>query len=266
VIGQGDRGEGQGPHPLLIEAALNGTRTRAEHPAIPMTPHEQAMEASDAVAAGAGAIHVHVRDAGGSESLDPADVAETLEAIRAACPGVPIGISTGAWIVPDLSRRLALIRAWDVLPDFASVNLHEAGAASVIDLLLEKGCGVEAGIWNAPAAHTLMRSGLANHCLRILIEPAEGSCSARGNLGQIEAALSGVTPPRLLHGLGPCAWDFVELAARRDYETRMGLEDTLTLPDGSRAANNAALVAAARRIVLGASFVVKGTRGPDENP
>lgn len=243
------------PRRFLIEAALNGTRTRTEHPAVPITPEQQALEASAAVTAGAGAIHVHVRDSNGSESLAPDEVAETLEAIRHACPGIPVGVSTGAWIVPDLYKRLALIRSWELLPDFASVNLHEAGASNVIRLLLDKGVGVEAGIWNAPAALTLLESGLANHCLRILIEPAEGSCRARGNLQQIEAALNGVTAPRLLHGLGPCAWDFVELAAKRNYDTRIGFEDTLTLPDGSRAANNAVLVAAARRMVLASSAV-----------
>jgi uncharacterized protein (DUF849 family) len=39
------------------------------------------------------------------------------------------------------------------------------------------------------------------------------------------------------------------MAARRNYDTRTGFEDTLTLPDGSRAESNAALVAAAVRIV-----------------
>ena len=114
------------------------------------------------MAAGAGAIHVHVRDEDGNESLLDADVANTIDAIRAACPGIPIGIGTGAWIIPDLRHRLAVIRSWRTLPDFASVNLHEAGAAEVIELLLERGVGVEAGIWNAPAAVSLIRSGLAD--------------------------------------------------------------------------------------------------------
>ena len=136
-----------------------------------------------------------------------------------------------------------------MLPDFASVNLHEAGAAQVMELFLERGVGVEAGIWNAPAAVTLIKSGLADNCLRILLEPAEASCSARANLLQMEDALIGVTPPRLLHGLGHCAWHLVELAARRGYDTRIGFEDTLRLPDGSLADGNADLVCAARRLV-----------------
>jgi uncharacterized protein (DUF849 family) len=246
VINQDDIVEGR----PLLQAALNGTRNRADHPAIPLSPVQQAIDASGAVAAGAGAIHVHVRDPEGNESLAPGDVAATLDAIRAACPRIPVGISTGAWIIPDLKRRLAALLAWDVLPDFVSVNLHESGAADVIRCALDKGVGVEAGVWNAPAALTLVDSGLAGHCLRILIEPAEGGCRAYANLLQIESVLNGIARPRLLHGLGRCAWDFVQLAAQRGYDTRIGFEDTLTLPDGSRASSNAQLVAAAWQCLI----------------
>lgn len=236
---------------MLIQAAINGARTRSEHPRIPLTPEEQAREARDAVAAGAGAIHVHVRDASGAESLEPDDVAATLEAIRGACPGVPVGISTGAWIVPAVERRLALIRAWSTLPDYASVNVHEDGAADVIRLLLERGIGVEAGVWDARGAHALERSGLADDCLRILLEPGEehGGDAVRPNLERIERALPGSGPSRLLHGAGPSAWPLVQLAAQRGYDTRIGFEDTLVLPDGTRAEGNAALVRAARRLL-----------------
>ena len=234
---------------MIVQAALNGTRTHADHARIPLTPVEQAIDAQSSIAAGADAIHVHVRDQTGHESLAAHDVSSTVEAIRRACPGIPIGIGTGAWIIPDLHRRLAAIRSWTILPDSASVNLHEAGATQVIELLLSKGVGVEAGIWNAPAAVTLLRSGLAGSCLRVLLEPAEASCNARTNLLQMEEVLTGVAATRLLHGLGHCAWRLVELAAARGYDTRIGFEDTLRLPDGSPARSNAELVLAARAII-----------------
>lgn len=236
----------------MLHAALNGTRTQKDHAAVPITPAEQATEARASVAAGASAIHVHVRDVHGNESLAPDDVAQALEAIRSACPGIPVGISTGAWIIPDLHRRLRAIGLWTVLPDVASVNLHEAGATQVIELLLDRGIGVEAGVWNAPAAVTLVESGLEDRCARLLLEPAEASCWSRLNLRQIEAVLAGGQTPRLLHGLGRCTWHLLELATRRQYDTRIGFEDTLRLPDGSRAAGNAELVAAARRIMADA--------------
>jgi uncharacterized protein (DUF849 family) len=234
---------------VTIHAALNGTRSSAEYPGIPMTPEEQAAEARASVAAGATAIHVHVRDELGNESLSADDVALTIVALRAACPGVRIGISTGAWIVPDLRKRMALIRSWRVLPDVASVNLHETGAAEVIRLLLDKGVGVEAGVWNAPSASALLRSGLADHCERILLEPAEASCRARLNLLQMERVLQDTTRPLLLHGLGRSTWDFIAMAAQRGYDTRVGFEDTLKLPDGTRARSNADLVIAAWQII-----------------
>jgi uncharacterized protein (DUF849 family) len=215
-----------------------------------MSPEELAREAKAAVAEGAGAIHVHVRDAAGHESLAPRDVARTLEAIREACPpGISVGVSTGAWIVPDLEQRLALIRAWEVLPDFASVNLHETGAGEVFRLLADKGIGVEAGIWNAAAARFLLDRKLVDRCLRILIEPAEEPGDARANFERIQMTLAHVARTLIPHPSGDSAWEFVFLAARQGYDARIGFEDTLMLPDGRPADSNADLVAAARRMI-----------------
>jgi uncharacterized protein (DUF849 family) len=230
---------------MLIKAAINGSRTPKEHPSVPVTPQQQAVESAAAMAAGAGAIHVHVHSTEGRESLSPDDGARALEAIRAACPGVPVGVSTGSWIVPDVEQRLKLIWTWEVLPDFASVNIHEEGAMRIIRLLIEKGIGVEAGVWNARAARALLESGLAGECLRVLIEPGEEPGDARVRLREIEAALGSTSLPRLLHGLDGSAWEMISLATRRDYDTRAGFEDTLRLPDGTPAQNNAALVRAA---------------------
>jgi uncharacterized protein (DUF849 family) len=157
-------------------------------------------------------------------------------------------VSTGAWIAADASQRLGLIRSWKVLPDFASVNVHEDGSLELIKLLLDRGVGVEAGVWTGEAAQAVRRSGLAHQCLRVLIEPAEDGRDAMTNFKQIETELGEATTPRLLHGLDGWAWEFVALAAERGYDTRIGFEDTLTLPDGTVAQNNAALVAAAVRI------------------
>jgi len=234
---------------VLVKAAINGGRTLAEHPGVPLTPEQQSTEAAAAVAAGAGAIHVHPRDSLGRESLGSDDVRRTLEAIRASCPGVPVGVSTGAWISLDRSERVSFIQRWEVLPDFASVNVHEDGAPELIRLLLDRGVGVEAGVWNARSARVLRTSGLARECLRVLIEPAEDGGEPMTNYREIESTLGRLPVPALLHGHDLSAWSFVALAAARGYDTRTGLEDTLTLPDGSVAANNAALVAAAMQIV-----------------
>jgi uncharacterized protein (DUF849 family) len=232
---------------VLIKACLNGTRSREDHPRCPITAAELAVEGTAAVDAGAGALHVHPRDQYGQETLDGAAVAEAVDALRAAVD-VPIGVTTGAWFLPDPADRLRSVAAWTVLPDFASVNFHESGAPAIAEALLDLGVGVEAGIWTPAAAEVLGDSGLADRCLRILLEPMESSAEAAiANLEVIEAVLAGVGSgvDRLLHGIDGTAWSMLEAAAQRGYDGRIGLEDTLQLPDGSTPSGNAELVAAA---------------------
>ena len=151
---------------------------------------------------------------------------------------------------PETGCRFALIKQWKVLPDFAGVNFHEPGAEQTWRLLLEKGVQLEAGIWNSEAAHLFRRSGLADQCLRILIEPAQEPGDAKRRVQEIETVLQDVAGSRLLHGFGASAWEFVALAGKRGYDTRIGFEDTLTLPDGALAKDNGELVAAARQLAM----------------
>jgi uncharacterized protein (DUF849 family) len=235
----------------MIQAALNGGRTRSEHPAIPVTPEQLAADTAAVAAVGAACVHIHVRDARGKESIAALDVARALEAIRAAAPKVPVSISVGAWIVPDPAERLRMIRSWTTLPNEVSVNFHEAGAADLAVLLISRGVAFEAGVLSAAAAENLARSGIASRARRLLIEPLESELEdAQRNLQAILEVIdaAGIHLPRVVHGYGANTWHFLELAADRHWDARIGLEDTLTLPDGSRAADNAALVAAAVRI------------------
>src|SRR5262249_14523531 len=106
----------------LIQVCLNGKHMPDRHPAVPITPEQMARSGRAAVDAGAGAIHVHPRDAHGNETLAAAPRHATLAALRAACPGVEISFTTGFWIERDVARRLARIAEWDALPDVCSVN------------------------------------------------------------------------------------------------------------------------------------------------
>jgi uncharacterized protein (DUF849 family) len=116
---------------LLLKACLNGNRPPGAHPALPLTAPELAADAGAAMGAGADAVHVHPRDTDGSETLSAVVVDTAVATIRAQAPGIAIGVSTGAWIVPDLAARVAAVSAWRE-PDFASVNLSEAGHGEVM--------------------------------------------------------------------------------------------------------------------------------------
>lgn len=229
---------------MALQACLNGSRRPDEHPSCPITPAELARDAALAVAAGAVTLHVHPRDALGNESLDPADVGAALSAIRETVT-VPVGVSSGAWIMPDLDARLRAIDSWELRPDFASVNFHEPGALEVAELMLDRGVGVEAGLWHEEAAQRFADSGLADRCLRILLEPMEETVEvALQNVERIERVLTGVAAgiPRLLHGSERTVWPVFDAAAARDFDVRIGLEDTLARADGLRAHDNESLV------------------------
>lgn len=171
-------------------------------------------------------------------------IADALTAIRAARPGLPVGVSTGAWISPDPAARVAAVRAWPVLPDFASVNAHEPGAEAVAAALHERGVLVEAGLWTLDAVAAYRRWRVPAG--RVLVEcMAEDVAVALADASRILAALPAGAPPVLLHGEGPATWPVLAEAVRRGLDTRIGLEDTLCLPDGSPAGGNAALVVAA---------------------
>jgi uncharacterized protein (DUF849 family) len=100
--------------------------------------------------------------------------------------------------------------------------------------------------------HRFEQSGFAQDVERVSVElntapPYNLSGDLAEHASQIHAALDdlGVTAPRLEHGDGEWTWPLVEDAFRRGWATRVGFEDSIYLPDGSVAADNAALVAAA---------------------
>jgi uncharacterized protein (DUF849 family) len=132
----------------MLQACLNGGLQKTAHSAVPVSPDELARDAAAVRAAGANELHIHARTAEGAETLDPAAVAEALLAIRAATPGMPVGLGTGAWIRPGGRLRHEHIRSWSTKPDYASVNLNEPDALEVIDILFSQGVGVEAGLWD----------------------------------------------------------------------------------------------------------------------
>ena len=177
---------------IYIKACINGARTPDQHPNLPVTPEQLAAEAVAAHHAGAKAVHMHPKTDDGVDSLLPDTVAAAVSAARHAAPGLPLGVTTGFWALPDRDKRLRAVDGWTVLPDFASVNWHEPGSEDLARLLLT---------------------------------------------------------PVLLHGLDESCWPLLEHAGVRGVQTRIGMEDTLLLPDGSTATGNAALVAAAVQLL-----------------
>ncbi|WP_043469812.1 3-keto-5-aminohexanoate cleavage protein [Arthrobacter sp. Rue61a] len=241
---------------VMLQACINGAREVSQHHRLTANPAAIAREAAASVAAGAHTLHFHPKNPLGEDTLEPHCLASWLTALRKACPATPLGVTTGAWSSPDAPTRLRMIESWHELPDFASVNWHEEGAEEVAEALHARGIGVEAGIWHADAAREWASSPLRGKCLRVLVEiqdiPAENvETEAKSLLDLVtDQAQSdsqhAVQPPALLHGEDRSAWAALQLAARWGLDTRIGLEDTLVLPEGIQADGNTKLIAAAK--------------------
>ena len=238
---------------MLVQAALNGGTTRAEHPAVPLTPGELAAQALAAAEAGARALHLHPRDDLGAQTLDPGPVLAAVAATRAAT-GLPVGVTTGIWTVDgDVARRLSLVRRWTGpdRPDYASINLNEPGPEDLADLLTSLGIAIEAGVWTAGDARLLGAASFRTRILRVLMEPVDrdpAAAVATAADAAAELARAGVTARQVHHGYDLATWPVLRAAVAMGQDIRIGLEDTTVLPDGSAASGNGDLVAAAVRL------------------
>jgi uncharacterized protein (DUF849 family) len=116
----------------ILTCALTGVLTDPRQHPVPVTPAQMAAEARDAWNAGASVVHVHLRSqepgCGHMPSWDPAVAAAVCDAIRAACPGIVINLSTGV-IGKDIAGPLACLRR--VQPEAAACN---AGSLNYLKL------------------------------------------------------------------------------------------------------------------------------------
>ena len=172
---------------MAVMACLNGARSRAEHPVVPLSPAELAADAIAVRAAGAFAVHVHPTDRHGVPTLDAKACDAAVAAIRAAVPRLPIGVSTSAAINPDPFARAAALAAWRQRPDFVSMNLSDLGWTGIARAALHAGIAIEAGLAVAADAEELRRSPFAHQILRALVEVDDGAEDAR--------ALAELIPP-----------------------------------------------------------------------
>ena len=111
--------------PFIVGVAPNGARkTKADHPALPMTADEIAREAAACHAAGAALIHLHIRDKAGKHLLDAEAYRAVTAAIRReAGADLIVQITTESVGIYRPGYQMAMVR--DARPEACSVAIRE---------------------------------------------------------------------------------------------------------------------------------------------
>ncbi len=257
----------------VLTCALTGVLTNPQQHPVPVTPAQMAAEARDAFNAGASVMHVHLRrqepGQGHLPSWDPELAAAVVEAIRAACPGVIINLTTGV-IGPDISGPIACLRR--VRPEAAACN---AGSLNYLKLKEDGSWAWPPMVFDNPVEKVKAMLDVMNE---LHIHP-EFECFDVGIVRSVGMYLkngmfSGVPELNFVMGVDsgmPCDADLLALLPRwlppgavwqstligraeiwpvhqRTAELggmlRSGLEDSFYLPGGERATGNGVMIEA----------------------
>jgi uncharacterized protein (DUF849 family) len=257
----------------VVTCALTGILTDPKTYPAPATPEELAREAKRAADEGASVVHVHFRrlepKLAHMPSWDPKVAAAVVAAIRDACPGIIINQTTGV-VGDDISGPLKCLKATQ--PEIGALN---AGSLNYLKTRADGTWASEPILFDNPVDK--IRKFLQSMCAKG-IEP-EFECFDLGmvrtaaaiarNCGYVKppkynlvmGVESGMpADPELLRYVLRCLaegsrfsvtaiggkeiWPLHRRAAELGGDLRTGLEDTIHLPDGARAASNGHLVKA----------------------
>jgi 3-keto-5-aminohexanoate cleavage enzyme len=121
--------------PVAIGVAPNGgRRTKADHPALPLTPEELARTSVECAEAGAAMIHVHVRNSEGRHLLDGEAYRAVIDEVSKTCGmRLLVQITTESLGKYDPMQQVAIVQ--DVRPESASLALRELAPTTSQELL-----------------------------------------------------------------------------------------------------------------------------------
>ena len=110
------------PLPRLMVAPNGARRSKADHPALPITDAEIVATALDCQRAGADGIHVHIRDANGQHEIDADHYRAILDRLRQAVPDMYLQVtSESAGRYSGAEQRAIMVRDpedWEQAQDF----------------------------------------------------------------------------------------------------------------------------------------------------
>lgn len=248
-------------NPFIMVAPTGARRTRIDHPEMPVTLPQILESAAACHRAGAGAIHLHVREDDGGHSLDAGRYLEALAELAHALPDMAVQISTEAVGIFDVAAQLKCLKA--VAPKWASVSIREIArspdlADAVYGTCHDAGTKVQHilyGVDDIALLRDWQSKGLVrpdqSDVICVLGRYTAGQVSQPSDLDPFLADLAPETP-WMVCAFGPSEHACLHYAAQRGGTLRVGFENSLTHEDGVTHADNAASITALRQRLNGA--------------
>jgi uncharacterized protein (DUF849 family) len=266
--------------PLIVNVALTGmVPTKADNPALPVTPEEIAADAARCHEAGASIVHLHARDDEGRPTYRKDVYARIVAAVRERCPDVIVCVSTSGRTFRAFEERSEVLDlSGDLAPEMASLTLGSLNfptQASVNDpdmirrlaeRMRERGIAPELEVFDLGMidyARFLLDRGILEPPLYFnILLGSLGTLSATPlHLATAVAALP-AEATWAAAGIGRFQLQTNAMAIAMGGNVRVGLEDNLWMDIAKeRPATNLDLV---RRLVRLAEAIERPVASPDE--
>jgi 3-keto-5-aminohexanoate cleavage enzyme len=245
---------------ILTVAPTGPIASRADNPALPVTPEAIADAVAEAHEAGAAIAHLHLRGADEQPTADPEIAQRTIELIAERCD-VLVQLSTGVGLGVPFEAREALI---ELRPEMATLNpcSMSFGAAEfsnppkdverLAGRMLELGVKPELEIYDTghlDASLRLRDAGLLAEPLQFsLVLGVSGGMAATAENLMIMAQRIPADAAWQVIPIGAASLRLTAIGLALGGNARAGLEDSLHLRKGELAPGNVPLVARAARL------------------
>jgi uncharacterized protein (DUF849 family) len=247
---------------LITVAPTGAETTKSDAPGLPVTLDELVGAAESCERAGAGLVHVHIRDDQARPTLELARLRDTVTALRERTSLV-VQLSTGGTVTDPFEDRL---RVLDAEPDSCSltcgtVNFGDDVFANPWPFMVELYQRTQAqevvpefelfDLGHVTALHRLLDTcgapyGGRVHCDLVMGVPGGMPGTAAALVTAVQALPAGATWSAT--GVGRTTLPVALAALAAGGHLRVGMEDTLTFAKGTPVTDNAQLVTRAAEL------------------
>lgn len=254
------------PLPDVMVAPNGARRGKTDHSALPITDDEVIETAISCHAAGAGGIHIHIRDSDGEHLLDAARYRALLTRLNDVVPNMYLQITSEAAGRYDTATQQAMVR--DLKPEHVSVALREMVrrdadwpvATEFYAWALDADVAIQHILYSPAELTTFLKAAAsgripgAHFQLQFVLGTYDASevsipANLSGFLGLLNEAPVQLTFDWMLCAFGKEETECLVHALKNGGKARVGFENSLWNADGTLAKDNAARV----REVIGAA-------------